>query len=89
MSSRITYRLIEPVTFADEEVTELTLRDPRMKDLREAFDPNQMAFTAKLVARLAAQPLALVDSLGAADALALGELVGRFFPQGSPTTGES
>ena len=66
----------------------MSLRQPKTRDLKAAYDPNPITMQANLLSRLAAQPMPVIDELSVDDYAALAELTANF-PKGSPATGES
>lgn len=86
--SDTTVRLQYPIQAHGEEVTELTVRRPRVKDLR-AMDAaaGDVSKTAVLIGGLCALTPKEVDSLDAEDFAALGQVVAGFLSAVQPTGG--
>lgn len=89
--SGVTIKLSKPVKAHGEEVSELTLREPTTKDVRELGFPyavalseqNRIVFDAAVVAKylvkLAGVPLSSIDQLSLPDFQALQGVVQGFF----------
>lgn len=73
----ITVTLESPIPFGKDSIPELTLRRPRMKDIRNAGDAsNQVVYVGSMVASLSGQAPKLIDELDAHDVSVLGMVVG-------------
>ncbi len=66
---QVTFDLAYPITYKGEEVSELTLRRPKMADVKKlaAADGDALAASAQTVADLAGKPIALIDELDPED----------------------
>lgn len=75
-----TLKLQYPVTFGTETITELKLRRPTGKDLRDAFDAHEGEWgrIIALGATLSGRAPAEIESLDGLDAMALREEINRF-----------
>lgn len=83
-----TIPLVKPVKFGEETITELRIREPVGRDFR-TLDPRQpMGMVLDLAAILAGVSPKVIDQLGAADTMAVFEMVSGFLPA-SPKTGET
>lgn len=87
--SATTINLAYPIQRANgETVTELTLRRPRVGDLRELDKASgNVSQTALLIGRLGALTPKEVDQLDAEDFTALGQAIADFLPSAQPTGG--
>ena len=81
----VKYALKYPVTVGTEKITELTLRRPTVKELRQSGGGNALAASFELVARLADVPLSTIDQLDGADGVAVLEIVEDFLPSSRKT----
>lgn len=92
MSDATEYQLLEPIQFGKEVVTELTLRNPRAKDMR-AFDQigadghGGISAIIDFIAACSGRPPRLIEQMSAEDFMELQVWVGKFVPDG-PRTGE-
>ena len=69
-----------------EEITELTLRRPKAKDLRIMDKPmGEVAKTIELIAALSGHPTKVIDEVDGEDLEALGKVIEGFTPPGQPT----
>lgn len=75
-----TLKLQYPITFGDETITELKLRRPTGKDLREVFDAQagEWARVIALGATLSGRAPSELEGLDGADAMALREEIDGF-----------
>lgn len=81
MSKTETVKLTEPIKAHGEDVTELHLRRPKLKDLRGLNLANlDGGMMIDLVAKLADIPPSAAGEIDAADFDAIGEVFNRFFP---------
>lgn len=77
--TRETITLQYPVTIDGEEITELRLRRPKMRDMKRIQKhKDDLEKSIHLIADLAEQTPALIEELDAADFAAVSELVGNF-----------
>lgn len=93
MSTPITIELAVPLTVDGNVITELSIRRPRVRDLRaleEATEgkSSQLDQGAVLVALLSGFPEAAVEEMDAADFARASEVIGGFFGEArAPKTG--
>lgn len=93
MSTPITIELAVPLTVDGNVITELSIRRPRVRDLRaleEATEgrSSQLDQGAVLVALLSGIPEAAVEDMDAADFARASEVIGGFFGEvRAPKTG--
>lgn len=80
--------LSKPVQFGSETITQLTFREPVGRDFRDLNPSKPMGMVLDLAAVLSGVSPKVIDSLCAADTMAVFEKVGGFLP-GSQTTGET
>lgn len=74
-----TVQLQYPFTFEGREVTELTLRRPKMRDMKRANAvKDEMEKSIRMIADLAEVSPKLVEELDAEDFAALGAKLGEF-----------
>lgn len=75
-----TIKLQFPITFGSETITELKLRRPTGKDLREVFDVHsgEWARVMALGATLSGHAPSELEGLDGADAMALREVIDGF-----------
>ncbi len=88
MSQTVT--LMYPIQANGRELTEMTLRRPTVKDLKEVerLALGKQAEYAALISRLAVIPTSAVDAIDGSDFLRLVEVIDGFL-FGYPTTGSS
>lgn len=73
-----TYELMHPIEAYGTTWRQLSLRRAIARDLLATDGLGEMGATLKMIALLSGAPQAVVEQLDAADALALGEVIGRF-----------
>lgn len=79
--SRETYRLKYPVTVDGQDITELTVRRPKTRDLIKARKfKDEVEQMAAMIADLAEVSPKTVQELDAEDFAGLGEVLARFLP---------
>lgn len=81
--------LAVPVEWQGQKIAEVTVRRPKVKDLRAieaSARGSQLDQGATMIAQLTGLPPDAVDELDAADFTAISEVIAGFFPQatGSP-----
>jgi hypothetical protein len=87
-------KLAEPVNFNGAQITEITIRRPKVKDLRRIDDQMKDEMTeldqgAVMASALTGQPVEFFDELDFEDFVEVQEVVADFFPKGSAEeTGE-
>lgn len=66
---QVTFELTYPVTYKGEEVSEITLRRPKMADVKKlsAAKGDALAASSQTVADLAGKPIGLIDELDPED----------------------
>lgn len=85
MSPKYTIKLSQPIEAHGEEVTELHLRRPKLKDLKGiSLDNITGDLMIDLVAKLAGIPPTAAGEIDAADFDVIGEAFNVFFPQKMP-----
>ena len=93
MSAPITIELAVPMTVDGNVITKLSLRRPKVRDLRALEDAtegksSQLDQGATLVALLSGLPEEVVEDMDAADFARASEVIGGFFGEGrAPRTG--
>ncbi|WCT72052.1 phage tail assembly protein [Sphingomonas naphthae] len=92
--SEITHPLKHPLSVTigtdREEITHITLRRPKARDMRVADEAiGTVAGTILLISKLSGQPVAVIDELDAQDFDAIGDIVEGFTKPGRPTGGTS
>lgn len=83
-----TIKLRSPIKHGSETITELSIREPKAKDLRKLPMQPNMGDIIDLAGRLAAQPPSVMDELSAADLSEVAEVIGNFIGVG-PGTGNA
>jgi hypothetical protein len=86
MKPAVVFKLAEPVAQGSETISELSVREPRAKDLRKF--PTQAKNLGEMLdfaAHLVAQPPSVIDQLCLADAMGLFEVIMSFLPDGLKT----
>jgi hypothetical protein len=86
VSDRIVLKLTKPITFGEQVIDELALREPKAKDFRRMPMNPALGDLLDFAGQLAGQPKAVIDELGPVDMLTVLQRVGDFFP-GGPVTG--
>lgn len=74
----VTVQLSYPIKAHGETLLALTLRRPKVGDLRAVDGLGDMGKLAKLIERCAGIPATSVDQIDAVDVAALGEVIGGF-----------
>ena len=79
-------KLSHPVKVGDKPVAEVTIRRPKVRDLRaleRAREPgmNQMEQSIAMAAALCDLPVETMDDMDATDFAAISEVITSFFPQ--------
>ena len=93
MSKPISIVLSEPIAWEGRKITELSLRRPKVRDLRTMEEtattrPGQLDQGAAMVALLTGLPEGAVEELDAADFTKVSEAIAGFFGKGvAPATG--
>jgi len=93
VSKPISIRLTEPVEWQGQKITELSLRRPKVRDLRimeetATTKPGQLDQGAAMVALLTGIPAEAIEELDAADFTKVSEAIAGFFGKGvAPETG--
>lgn len=86
MSEPTVITLDYPVEAGGETIRQLTLRRPRVKDMKAMMaGENDFDQAAILVSRLSDQPLAVIENLDAADFERVNKAVADFLPDGRAT----
>lgn len=85
-----TLKLVEPINFGGEEISELKFRKPKGKDLKHLPCGESMTLgnLASVGAKLAGYPPSFPDELNPTDYMALVEISGKCLAP-SLTTGET
>jgi hypothetical protein len=82
----VEYQLRWPIQLGNQQVTSLTLRRPKAKDLRMMpGDGASMADTLDLIGRLAGQPRPIIDEMDGEDVQEVSKIVLGFSGSGHPT----
>jgi len=82
MAGEVVIKLSHPIEAHGAEVSELTLRRPRLKDLKGiSMDNITGDLMIELVARLAEIPPSAAGEIDAGDFEAIGEAFSAFFPK--------
>ena len=78
----IVVKLEHPIEAFGEEVRELTLREPRVRELRKAMTgaKGEMDIACRLVSQLAAVPPSAIDSMHAGDFIRCSKAVAELMP---------
>lgn len=90
MTDRVT--LSQPFKVGDATITEVTIRRPKVRDLRaleEARKPgaSEIDQGIAMAAALCGLPMEAMDDMDAADFTAVSEVVGRFFTKAQDSKG--
>lgn len=88
MSDTQVIKLQYPRTVGDRQVSQLTLRRPRVKDLKLMDKLEGVEGSVAMIAQLTGEPDALIEELDAADFMAISDTVEGFLPA-TPGTGKS
>ncbi len=76
--STITVKLAEPIEFGSRTISELTLRKPKAKDMRQFPLAPQMGDMLDLASKLAGEPTSVIDELSVQDMTRVVEVIGDF-----------
>ncbi|PCJ57848.1 MAG: hypothetical protein COA65_08880 [Rhodospirillaceae bacterium] len=88
--SDVTIKLNHPVEHNGETIDEITLRRPKVKDLRKLDAiKGEVEKGVHLVSKLASLPSAVVDEIDAEDFVKISEQVADFLGGSLPTGGTS
>ena len=89
MEFPVKFPLSRPVTFGEETISELELREPVAGDLWDVELGEKIAMGALLsvAAAISGRPLSVLRKLSAPDALELATVVGGFFERSPETSG--
>ena len=84
MNDRV--KLSQPLKVGDRNITEVTIRRPKVRDLRAIEtarqpDASEMDQGIAMAATLCDLPLDYMDDMDAGDFAAISEVITRFFPQ--------
>lgn len=86
LSNTTPVALAVPVEWQGQKIAEVSVRRPKVKDLRaiEAASRGQSQLDqgASMIAQLTGLPVEAVDELDAQDFTAISEVIAGFFPQG-------
>lgn len=83
-----TVKLRQPINVGGDQVSEVTIRRPKVKDLRaldlaRAPGASEMDQAIAMAATLGDLPLEAMDEMDAGDFAAISEIVAGFFPKAS------
>jgi hypothetical protein len=83
----VTVKLIDPIEFGSETITELTLKRIKFKHLRAIDDLNHMTTDqlGHLIGRISGQPKDVIDELDAEDLAKIGKELAKIMPAGLAT----
>ncbi len=82
-------KLKHPITHGAETITELELRRPKAKDMRDLpLQGMGMDHMLDLAGRCAGQPPSVINELDIEDVMQVAEVVGNFMTNGLPTGGK-
>ncbi len=92
MTDTATVKLSHPLTVGDKTIAEVTIRRPRVRDLRaleRAREPgmNEMDQSIAMAAALCQIPAEAMDDMDATDFAAISEVITSFFPQAPASRG--
>ena len=81
-------KLAHPLTVGDKTIADVTIRRPKVRDLRaleKAREPgmNQMDQSIAMAAALCDIPAEAMDDMDTTDFAAISEVISRFLPSGS------
>lgn len=84
MTDRVT--LVQPLKVGDATITEVTIRRPKVKDLRVLEDARKPGGSEidqgiAMAAVLCGLPIEAMDDMDAVDFATISEFIARFFPQ--------
>lgn len=90
MTDRV--KLSHPLKVGEKTISEVTVRRPKVRDLRAMEEArksraSEMEQGIAMAATLCDIPLSAMDDMDAADFAAVSEVIGRFFPQATASTG--
>ncbi len=94
MTDTARVKLSHPLKVGDKTIAEVTIRRPKVRDLRaleRAREPgmNQMDQSIAMAAALCEIPAEAMDDMDATDFAAISEVISRFLPSGSKGGGAS
>jgi len=78
-------KLKKPIKHGSEDIGELTVREPKAKDIRTMKIPPSTDDMLTLGGKLVALPPSVIDELSIPDTMALLEVVGNFMDDGQET----
>lgn len=78
-------KLKEPIQQGSEQIAELTIREPKAKDLRKLPATPNTGDILDLAGRLCGQPPSVIDELSMADTAEVLDIVGNFMELGQKT----
>lgn len=85
--SKETYRLQHPITVAGQEIIELEVRRPKLRDMKKAQQvKNDLERSIKMLADLTEQPPATIEELDMVDFDGLSKMVDAFMPDAEAST---
>lgn len=79
------FKLEKPITFANQSISEITIQEPKARDLRTLPTNPTTSDILDLASRLTGVAPAAIDEFSVQDALRLCNQVGSFFQPGSGT----
>lgn len=82
-------KLKEAIKFGSEDISELTIRAPKAKDIRGLPAQPNTGDILNLAAKLCGQTPSVIDELGMEDTVELLEIVGNFMAPGRVTGSQS
>lgn len=84
MQFPIVFQLTKPITFGDETIDSLTLREPVAGDLWdfEVGGKIKIGSVLEVASSISGHPPAVIKKITPADAIRLAEVVGGFFEPG-------
>ncbi len=90
MNDRV--KLSQPLKVGETTITEVTIRRPKVRDLRAMEDArkpgaSEMDQGIAMAATLCDIPVEAMDDMDAGDFAAISEVIARFFPQASALRG--
>ncbi|EJF95954.1 phage tail assembly protein [Bartonella taylorii] len=88
VQTRITHKLLIPVTFEGKEHTTITLRRPKTKDVQAIDKKEGVEQTIAMVSRLSEWPHEAVGELDIDDLSSIGEILESFIKRRDTSTGK-
>ncbi len=85
LNGSVTVKLVEPIQFGSETISELVVRKPKAKDFRRMPGKPGMGDMLDLLGALTGQPKAVIDELCLADMTAATGVLEVFMPGGRET----